>query len=152
VEPINQDFLDLLSAFNARDVRYLIVGGIAYSTHVELRYTKDLDVWIDATPENAACVWRALADFGAPLQALRVEDFLVPGTVYQIGVPPRRIDVRTRVTGLTFDEAWPNRIPVEYAGVRVDVLGIADLIRNKHAVGRPQDVVDVERLERKAES
>ena len=85
---INRDFLDLLSAFNAHEVRYLVVGGIAYSTHVEPRTTKDLDLWIDATPDNAARAWKALASFGAPLQDLTPEDLATPGLVYQVGVPP----------------------------------------------------------------
>jgi hypothetical protein len=149
-EPVNRDFLDLLSAFNDREVRYLVVGGVAYSTYVEPRHTKDLDVWIDATPENAKRVWNALGEFGAPLEDLKLADLSTPGVVYQIGLPPRRIDVLTRVTGLAFDEAWPNRTRVEYVGVPVHVSGAADLARNKRSVGRPQDLLDAEQLERRA--
>ena len=146
---INRDFLDLLSAFNAHDVRYLVVGGIAYSAHVEPRYTKDLDVWIDSTPDNALRAWNALAKFGAPLRDVTPQDLATPGVVYQVGVPPRRVDVLTSLLAVTFAEAWPQRLQTEYDGVPVSVIGRDDLIRNKRAVGRQRDKDDVRRLERR---
>src|SRR5688572_136489 len=107
---INRDFLDLLREFDAHEVRYLVVVGIAYSTYAEPRYTKDLDVWIDATADNARRAWNALAAFGAPLLELTPQDLATPGVCYQVGVAPRRIDVMNALSGVMFDEAWPNRV------------------------------------------
>lgn len=147
---LTRDFLDLLSAFNVHDVRYLVVGGIAYSTHVEPRFTKDLDVWIDVTPENAKRAWKALAAFGAPLRDLTPQDLATPGVLYQVGVPPGRIDVLTKLEGVSFDDAWRNRVQVHYESVPSSVIGVDELIANKRAVGRPQDKQDVRNLERRA--
>ena len=108
---MNPDFVDLLRAFAGADVRFLIVGAYALAVHGRPRATGDLDVWIDATPENAPRVMQALAAFGAPLAEITEADFAPPGVVYQIGVPPGRIDILTELTGLTFEQAWRDRIP-----------------------------------------
>ena len=100
------DFVDLLRAFSAADVRFLVVGAYALAVHGRPRATGDLDVWVDATPGNAARVMRALAAFGAPMDAIAEDDLATPAITYQIGVAPRRIDVLTDLTGLTFDEVW----------------------------------------------
>src|SRR5262245_49630782 len=104
----NRDFRDLLAALSARSVRSLIVGGYAVTFHARPRFTKDLDVWVDSTSENATRVKAALLDFGAPLQAHGVteRDFMVPGTIYQIGVPPNRVDILTAVESLAFAPCW----------------------------------------------
>src|SRR6476620_4524384 len=107
---MNPDFVDLLRALSAAEVRFLVVGAHALALHGRPRATGDLDIWIDATPENAARVVRALQDFGAPGAQLSEPDFAAPGIVYQIGVPPRRIDLLTELTGLTFADAWPGRL------------------------------------------
>jgi hypothetical protein len=141
---MNQDFVDLLRAFIAADVRFLIVGAYALALHGRPRATGDLDVWIDATPENAARVMRALAAFGAPLTDVSVEDFSRPGVTYQIGVAPGRIDVLTELTSLTFAEAWPDRMRRPFGDVDVDFIGRAAFIRNKRATGRAKDLGDIE--------
>ena len=107
---MNQDFLDLLRAFAAHDVRFLIVGAYALAIHGRPRATGDLDVWIDATDDNAARVYAALRSFGAPLGDVSERDFARPGIVFQIGVVPGRIDILTQLSGLLFDEAWPTRL------------------------------------------
>jgi hypothetical protein len=147
---MNQDFRDLLAIFNATRVEYMIVGGHALAAHGLVRATKDLDVWVRPTPLNASRVIAALAAFGAPLQDLTESDLASAGTIFQIGVPPIRIDVITSVDGLTFDEAWPSRIAGEFGDQTVPVLSRDDLIRNKRAAGRPQDVLDVNWLEKHA--
>ena len=106
---MNQDFVDLLRAFVDHEVRFLVVGAYALGVHGRPRATGDRDVWVDATPENAIRVMDALAWFGAPLEQVTADDFSRPGIVFQMGVPPRRIDVLTALSGLTFAEAWPTR-------------------------------------------
>ena len=120
---MNQDFLDLLRAFGDHDVRFLIVGAYALGVHGRPRATGDLDVWIEPTPENAARVMSALAQFGAPLGHVSAEDFSRPGVVYQMGLPPFRIDLLTELTGLTFPEAWPGRTQAPFGSLVVDVIG-----------------------------
>jgi hypothetical protein len=149
--PLTPDFLDLLSALSAAEARFLIVGGYAVALHGRPRATKDLDVWVEASPENAPRVMNALRSFGAPLYGLTEQDLETPEVGLQIGVPPQRIDVLTRVSGLVFEEAWPNRVDVSVApDVRCPFVGLADLLRNKRAAGRPQDLADVAALEASA--
>jgi hypothetical protein len=143
---MNPDFVDLLRAFVAADVRFLIVGAYALALHGRPRATGDLDVWIDATPENAARVMSALAAFGAPLRDISVDDFSREGVTYQIGVAPGRIDILTQLTGLTFTEAWPDRMRRPFGDVDVDFIGRAAFIRNKRATGRAKDLGDIEGL------
>jgi len=144
---MNQDFVDLISAFNAAEVDYLIVGAHALAAHGHVRATKDLDVWIRPTPENAARTYRALGDFGAPLAELRESDLATPGVVFQIGVAPVRIDVVTSIDGVEFEDCWRARVATTFGGQPTAVLSRAHLIQNKKASGRLQDLADVERLE-----
>lgn len=146
----NRDFRDLLAAFAAHEVRFLIVGGYAVTYHVRPRFTKDLDLWIDPTAENAQRVMAALADFGAPLAAhgVTARDFQTVGTVYQIGLPPNRVDFLTAVEALDFAACWGRRVTARFADVQVAYLSREDLITNKRAVGRPQDLIDAAELER----
>jgi len=143
---MNQDFVDLLRAFLAADVRFLVVGAYALAHHGRPRATGDLDVWVDAEPQNAERLMRALADFGAPLSDVTAADFARPGVVLQIGVPPGRIDVLTELTGLHFADAWPSREPGRFGSLTVDFLGRDDFIRNKQATGRAKDLGDIEGL------
>jgi hypothetical protein len=144
---MNQDFIDLLRAFTVADVRFLVVGAYALALHGRPRATGDLDVWIDPTPENAARVMNALAEFGAPLDDIRQQDFATPGVVYQIGVAPGRIDILTELTGVTFPEAWADKLRRPFGEVDVDFIGRQSLIRNKRALGRPKDLADIESMD-----
>lgn len=144
---MNPDFVDLLRAFNAANVRFLVVGAYALALHGRPRATGDLDVWIDATPENAARVIRALTAFGAPLAGVSAEDFAREGVVYQIGVPPGRIDILTQLTGLTFAEAWPSRLRRPFGDLDVDFIGRDAFLRNKRATGRAKDLGDIEGMD-----
>ena len=143
---MNQDFIDLLRAFIAADVRFLLVGAYALAIHGRPRATGDLDLWVEPTPENATRVMRALAAFGAPIQELAESDFVSPGVTYQIGVRPGRIDILTDLTGLTFGEAWADRLAKPFGDVTVNVIGLNDFIRNKRATGRAKDLGDIEGL------
>lgn len=148
---VNSDFRDLFCALNAAEARYLVVGAYAVTFHARPRFTKDLDVWIDPAPENAARVWKALASFGAPMAGVEVNDFSTAGTVFQIGVAPNRIDVLTSIEGVVFVPAWERRARAEYGDQEIGILSRVDLIANKRAVGRPLDLDDVRELERGSE-
>lgn len=144
---MNPDFIDLLRAFIAADVRFLVVGAYALAFHGRPRGTGDLDVWVDATPENAPRVMRALRAFGAPVQDITEADFSKPGITYQIGVPPGRVDLLTDLTGLRFADAWPGRIRGPFGEIEVDFIGRKEFVANKRATGRPRDLVDIEGFE-----
>lgn len=146
---MNEDFLELLSSLLAAEARFLVIGAYAVGIHGRPRATKDLDIWVEATPPNAARVLDALRQFGAPLGELTASDLDHVGTGFKMGIPPRRIDILTQIEGISFSEAWPNRIEAEFGdGVRCPVIGLADIITNKRAAGRPQDLADVAVLER----
>ncbi len=144
---MNRDFVEMLSALSDAGAEYLVVGAHALAVHGHPRATGDLDIWIRPTEENAAHVWSALLEFGAPLNELQVEDLTAPGLVFQIGIAPKRIDIMTSVTGVSFDEAWVHRVVVPIEAIEVPVIGKRELVRNKKAVGRPQDAADVSELE-----
>jgi hypothetical protein len=144
---MNSDFSDLLQYFNEEKVEYLIVGGYAVIAYSEPRYTKDLDLWIWATPQNAERVYRALRRFKAPIGEMTPADFEEEGYVFQIGVSPIRIDILMSIDGVDFDEAWNNRVKMNFGGVEAWIIGKNDLIRNKKASGRAQDLLDVQSLE-----
>jgi hypothetical protein len=120
------------------------VGAYALALHGRPRATGDLDLWVDATPDNAARIMTALRAFGVPLAEVTQSDFEAPGVVYQIGVPPGRIDVLTDLTGLTFAEAWSGRVRHPFDDVDVDFIGLDAFVRNKRATGRPKDLGDIE--------
>jgi predicted nucleotidyltransferase len=141
-----KDFRDLLRVFGAHDVRFLVVGAYALAVLGRPRATGDLDVWIDATPENAARTLEALREFGAPLHDLRAADLSTPGVVFQIGLPPLRIDLLTAIDGVDFPKAWPRRLAANFDGVRVPVIGREDFLANKRATGRTRDRADAEGL------
>ena len=147
---MNPDFRDLLAAFNALGVEFLVVGAHALAAHGFVRATKDLDVWVRPHPQNAPRVLAALADFGAPLHDLSVEDLSRPGLIFQIGVEPLRIDVITEIDGVSFEEAWPERVSARFADQEVGVLSRSHLVINKRTAGRDQDLVDVQWLEESA--
>ena len=146
---MNEDYHDFLAALVGRGVRFMVVGAHALAVHGYPRATVDIDVWIDPSPDNARQVWRALADFGAPLHDLDLHehDLTRPDVVAQLGLPPNRIDILTGISGLTFDQAWPNRVEETVEGVRVPVLGLAELMANKRASGRDKDKADMKGLE-----
>lgn len=146
---MNDDFVDLLRALLAADARFLVVGAHAMAVHGVPRATGDLDVWVRPDDSNADRVWQALIAFGAPVDGLEIsqEDLRTPGMVVQIGLPPRRIDLLTEVSGLDFDEAWNQRVAHRVGALEVPFVCREHLIRNKRASGRAKDLVDLEILE-----
>jgi hypothetical protein len=142
-----QDFNDLLSTFNAHGVEHIVVGAHALAAHGYVRATKDLDVWVRPDPENARRTLNALAAFGAPTEGLTERDLSTPGLVFQIGVPPVRIDVITAIDGVEFADAWADRVRTRFGGEPAATLSLRHLIASKKASGRLQDLADLERLE-----
>ena len=147
-----KDQRDLLLAFNEHKVRYVVVGGYAFNHYTEPRATKDLDVFVDSSDENAQCVFKALAAYGAPVSGYTPADFQDAKFGFQFGTPPSRVDVLLAIDAVSFDEAWTNCIAGKTGdGIPVHYLSVQDLIRNKLAVGRLRDLADVEAL-REAEA
>jgi hypothetical protein len=145
---MNRDFRDLLAEFNAHSVEYLIVGAQPLAAHGHVRATK-LDVWVRPDPANARQLLLALRAFGAPLHDLTEADLTEPGLIFQIGVPPVRIDILTAIDGVEFSVAWSARMTAKFADQPVAVLSKEHLIQNKRTAGRTQDMADVEWLEGK---
>ena len=143
---MNSDFAELLRNLESFQVKYLIVGGHAVMLYTEPRYTKDLDIWVEASEENSGRVFQALAAFGAPLKELAPADFAKEGSFYQLGRPPARVDVLMSIDGVRFEEAWPRRQVGTFGGVNANFISREDLIRNKLATGRALDLHDAEQL------
>lgn len=148
---LNQDFVDILTALRDTGAEFIVVGAHAMAAHGVPRATGDLDIFVRPSKENAPRVVQALLDFGAPLAShgVHIEDFSNPGTVYQVGLPPRRIDLLTEISGVSFAEAWTDRLELEVGGQVVAFLGEATLKQNKAATGRDKDRVDLQLLEQK---
>ena len=144
---VNPTFSDILSALFAENAEFLLVGGYALAAHGLPRATGDIDIWVRPTPENAKRVWAALQRFRAPLSRLTVEDLCAPDVVFQMGLPPERVDILTSITGVDFEKAWPRRKLLNLDSKTLPVIAREDLIQNKRAAGRPQDLADVARLE-----
>lgn len=143
------DFHDLLEACVESRVRFLVVGAHALAAHGVPRVTGDLDIWVEPTTDNATRTWSALARFGAPLDSLgiRVGDFSTPDRVIQLGLPPYRIDILTSISGVTWTEAWADRLEGTLFEVSVSFLGRTSFVRNKRASGRPKDLEDIRSLD-----
>ena len=141
----------MLAFLQEEGAGFLVVGAHALAVHGHVRSTGDLDIWVRPDSDNAQRVWRALVRFKAPVESLGLtpEDFNRPGLVYQIGIPPRRIDILTEISGVAFDEAWPSRVVQAVGGLEVPFLGRETLIQNKKASGRLKDLADLESLENK---
>lgn len=150
IEGLNEDFRDVLSVFAETGVEFVVVGAFALAFHGAPRASGDIDLFVRPSADNASKVFEALGRFGAPLAAHGVDaaDFARPGAVYQIGLPPRRIDVLTQISGLTFEDVWASRVDTQVDGRRVPFIGREALLKNKTAAGRPKDLADVARLER----
>jgi len=140
----NPDYNDLLRLFTENSVNYVVVGAYAMAAHGYVRATGDIDIFVKPTHENATAVYASLVAFGAPLSGITADDFVVPGNIYQIGVPPNRIDILTEIDGLTYDQA--GHVMVEVAGLNVPFLDLESLIANKAATGRAKDKLDLELL------
>ena len=144
---LNQDFKEFIQSLNNNGVRYLVIGGYAVAFHGHPHYTKDIDIWISMDAENAAKIVKALEQFGFASLGLQAADFTAPDQIVQLGYPPNRIDLITTTPGVDFDTCYAARVPTEIDGVQVTFIDLENLKRNKKAVGRHQDLADIENLE-----
>jgi hypothetical protein len=144
--PLSKDLREFIECLNSNKAEYLVVGAFAVSWHGFPRYSGDIDFLVRPTPENAALVLRAIADFGMGSLDISVADLAVPGKVVQIGLEPNRIDLMSSVTGVTFDEAWAEKESGQLDGVPVHFIGRSALLRNKDATGRSKDLIDAAEL------
>jgi hypothetical protein len=147
---MNRDFVEMLSALSVAGAEYLVVGAHALAAHGVPRATGDLDIWVRPSAANASRVRHALAHFGASLEDLSATDLASPDLVFQVGLPPARIDILTTISGVEFAAAWGRRVTVAIGELQVPVLGREDFVRNKRAVGRPKDLADIALLEEQA--
>lgn len=144
---LSKDFREFIELLNGNSVRYLIVGGYAVAFHGHPRYTKDLDVWIELSPDNATNMLNALVEFGFESSGLEADDFLEADQIIQLGYPPNRIDILTTLESLEFEDCYKTKVEAEIQGLRIDLIDIESLKRNKRSTGRPQDLADAENLE-----
>jgi len=150
-----QDYRDLLFAFNAHGVRYLVVGGYAVIFHAQPRFTKDIDLFIKADPPNSQATYAALAAFGARLEGIRAEDFAERGSFFRFGRDPHGFDILPEIPGVEFEAAWERRVEGvidPQNGLKAYFISAADLIASKLAAGRPQDIADAEAVRKAAEA
>ena len=145
---LNNHYKDMLQTLSAHNVEYLVVGAVALAAHGIPRATGDIDIWVNATAENADRTYRALAAFGTPLGDLAKDELAIPGVVFQIGVAPLRIDILTYIEGVSFEEAWSEKVIVDFGGFPMPVLSRKLMIQNKRTSGRSKDLVDLEALEK----
>ncbi|CAK0773461.1 conserved hypothetical protein [Gammaproteobacteria bacterium] len=143
---LNRDFKEFFQLLNDNNVKYLVVGGYAVAFHGHPRYTKDIDVWIEMSQENAENVIKSLAQFGFGTLGLEKEDFLVPDQIIQLGYPPSRIDLISTLSGIDFSECYMSRVQVEIEGTFLNFIDLENLRKNKQASGRHQDLADLDNL------
>ncbi|GAB4493991.1 MAG: nucleotidyl transferase AbiEii/AbiGii toxin family protein [Anaerolineales bacterium] len=144
---LNQDFKEFIQSLNDNGVRYLVIGGYAVAFHGHPRYTKNIDVWVEMSPENAARMVKALEQFGFGSLGLKADDFTTPDQIVQLGYPPSCIDILTTLSGVQFEDCYPARVQTVIDGVVVQFIDLDNLKKNKKATGRHQDLADIENLE-----
>ena len=143
-----RDLREFIELLNRHDVEYLLIGGWAFAFHATPRYTGDIDFLVKCNHENAERLEKVLCDFGFGSLPGFKESFLKGDRITQFGLPPNRIDILTKIDGVSFSEAVLDCIWGELDGLRLPVMSRAALIRNKLAAGRPKDIADVEALKR----
>ena len=144
---LNKDFREFIELLNANKVKYLVVGGYAVGLHGYPRYTKDLDVWVMVSRNNAENIINALKQFGFGSLGLEESDFLEPDEFVQLGQPPNRIDIVTSCDGIDFEECYQNKEQITVDGLMIDFINIENLKKNKKASARPQDLADLDNLQ-----
>ena len=144
---LNKDFKEFIKLLNQNNVKYLVVGGYALAFHGHPRYTKDLDIWVLANNKNSLNIINSLDQFGFTTLGLSTKDFIQQGQVIQLGYPPTRIDILTSASGVSFNECFDSKIVIQIEDINVNFINIENLIKNKQATGRLQDLADIEKLQ-----
>ena len=144
---MNADYIDMLKCLNKAGVDYILVGGWAVNMYGYIRATVDLDIWVLADADNAKKIYTAVAEFGAPVSQMKPEEFAEYGMIFQIGVAPCRVDIISKISGVSYTDAVTRAVPKIIDGIPVRVISLDDLIANKKASGRAKDLADVEVLE-----
>ncbi|MBI4548815.1 MAG: nucleotidyltransferase [Ignavibacteriae bacterium] len=144
---LSKDFKEFIKLLNEHKVQYLVVGGYAVALHGHPRYTKDLDVWVKRDKANAERLLKVLKDFGFGSLDITIEDVLNPDVVIQLGNPPNRLDLMSDLTGVEFDDCYSKRLSMKIKQTKIDVIDLENLKKNKRAIGRHQDLADIENLE-----
>lgn len=147
---LNEDYKEMLESLLGEKVKFILVGAYALAAHGFPRATGDMDIWVKPHDENSKKVYKALAKFGAPISEIREDEFSQPGLIFQIGVVPRRIDIITKISGVEFDEADADKIVVNIEELKIPVLSIDLLIKNKMATGREKDLLDAKLLKKRS--
>lgn len=143
---VEKDYEDILKLFNRHKVKYCIIGAFAVAFYARPRYTKDIDILIDSSPENAKKIIRALTEFGFEDLDLSEDDLCQEGNIIQLGYEPLRVDIVTSLSGTSFDQVWKNKVGADYGREKVYFIGLDDLIQTKKQSSRPQDKVDLDLL------
>jgi predicted nucleotidyltransferase len=145
---VEKDYEEFLSLLNKNKVKYCIIGAYAVAFYVKPRYTKDLDILVDPSNENAQKILRVLEEFGFSELSISIDDLTQEGNILQLGYEPLRIDLMTKLEGFQFQEIWQNRTTGDYGSEKVFFIGLEDLIRNKKMSARASDKIDIELLEK----
>jgi len=146
---LNEDYKEMLQILLDQKVEFIVVGAYALAAHGYPRATGDIDIWIKPEEKNSKKVYKALARFGAPLNEISEDEFSQPGLIFQIGVVPRRIDIITRIDAVEFEEADSDKIFVDIDDLKIPILSIDKLIKNKMATGREKDLLDAKLLKKR---
>jgi hypothetical protein len=145
---VEEDFEDFIKLLNYHKVKYLIVGAFALIYYTHPRNTGDIDFFIEASSENAKKMMKVLAEFGFESLNLKENDFVKPDSIIQLGLIPNRIDIITEISGVTFKQAYENKVAGKIGKQKVFFISPADLLRNKKAAKRIKDMADAELLEK----
>lgn len=151
MQVVHQDYEELFQYLNAEGVKYLVVGAYAVIFHTEPRWTKDIDIWVEPSVQNAKRVWSALKKFGAPVTSAKLtpKDLTNPVMVYQIGMPPVRIDIMMGIAGISFSEAWEHKQKSPFGKETINIIGLKDLIKAKSSSSRRKDKDDLSKLSKR---
>ncbi len=144
---LNPDFKEFIQLLNENQIKYLVIGGYAVAIHGHPRYTKDIDIWVEMSSENAYKLMTALDQFGFGSLGLCAQDFQTPDQIIQLGYPPNRIDLITTPDGIDFETCYSSKIEIAIDNIPVKFIDIENLKKNKKASGRLQDLADLESLE-----
>lgn len=143
---LNEDYKEMLQILLGNEVKFLIVGAYAMGAHGYPRATGDFDIWVESSMENSAKIYKSLTEFGAPVSNITEKTFAEKGTIFQIGVAPRRIDITTHIDGVMFEDAYAAKELIEIESIRVPFISKENLIKNKQSTGRDKDKIDVKYL------